>query len=117
MPTPRKNVAYSFCLALEDSSTGDFKVNPTIAAGDFKVSTDGGAFTNLATLPVVEPAGSIAVKITLSQAEMNGDKVMVQGIDVAGAEWEDVFVFLDAEAVESVVRISGLSRRGVLVNA
>ena len=97
MASPKKNVAYDFTIGLVDSTdTGAFKVNPTIAAGDFKVSTDGGAFTNLATLPVVTPAGSIAVKIDLSAAEMNGDKIAVQCTDVAGAEWDDGLIFIDA---------------------
>lgn len=72
-----------------------FKVNPTIAAGDFQVSTDNGAFVNLTTLPVVQPAGSILVKVNLSAAEMNGDKITVRAKDVAGNEWEEALVFLD----------------------
>lgn len=95
MSTPKKNVAYTFYTSLIDSATGDFKANPTIATGDFKVSIDGGTFTNLTTLPVVDPSGSIGVKIDLSADEMNGNKLMVQGIDVAGDEWSDILVFLD----------------------
>ncbi len=96
MATPQKNVAYEFYLALADSTDpSKFKVNPTIAAGDFKASIDGAAFGNLATLPVVTPSGSIAVRVNLSQAEMNGDKIMVQAIDVAGGEWNDLLIFLD----------------------
>lgn len=107
MPAPKKNVAYEFDIALIDTAdTGAFRVNPTIAAGDFKVSTDNTAFTNLATLPVVSPAGSILVKINLSAAEMNGDKVMIQCVDAAGNEWDDVLIFIDATAVmvEDIVR-------------
>ena len=99
MSSPKKNVAYEFDIALIDSSTGDFKANPTIAAGDFKVSTGNAALANLATLPVVSPAASIIVKINLSQAEMNADKIMVQCIDVAGGEWDDVLIFIDATTV------------------
>jgi hypothetical protein len=107
MSSPKRNVAYEFDIALIDSAdTGSFKVNPTIAAGDFKVSTDNGAFANLATLPVVSPAGSTLVKINLSAAEMNGDKINVQCIDAAGAEWDDVLIFIDATVVnvDDVVR-------------
>lgn len=100
MSTPKKNVAYTFYISLIDSAdSGSFKANPTIAAGDFKASTDGGAFGNLATLPSVDPAGSIGVKIDLSAGEMNGDKVMVQGIDAAGAEWDDIMIYLDIPTV------------------
>lgn len=66
-----------------------FKANPTIAAGDFKVSKDGGDLANLATLPSVEPAGSVMVKLTLSAAEMTADNVSIVAIDAAGAEWAD----------------------------
>lgn len=97
MSSPKRNVAYEFDIALVDSSdTGSFLANPTIAAGDFKVSTDNGALGNLSTLPVVDPAGSIIVKINLSAAEMNGDKIMVQCIDAAGNEWDDVLIFIEA---------------------
>lgn len=65
------------------------QVNPTIAAGDFKVSIDGGATANLATLPVVTPAGGKSIKFTLSAAEMTGDNIQIIGSDVAGAEWCD----------------------------
>ena len=100
MATPKKNTAYTFYIALIDTSNpGAFKANPTIAAGDFKVSVDGGAFNNLATLPVVTPAGSVGVKIDLSAGEMNGDKILFQGIDVAGAEWDDVVMFLDLDTI------------------
>ncbi len=100
MASPKKNVAYNFDIALVDTAdTGSFKVNPTIAVGDFKVSKEDGALANLATLPVVSPAGSIIVKISLSATEMNKDKITVQCIDVAGNEWDDVLVFIDADSV------------------
>jgi hypothetical protein len=106
MPSPKKNVAYAFYIALVDVSTGDFKANPTLAAGDFKVSTDGSAFTNLATLPIVDPAGSTGVKVDLSTSEMNGDKILVQCIDAAGNEWSEAIFFIDIDEVniEDVVR-------------
>jgi hypothetical protein len=106
MPTPKKNVAYSFPIALIDTITGKFKANPTLAAGDFKVSIDGGDFENLATLPVVEPAGSIRVLVSLSQSEMNGDKITMTCIDASGDEWGDQLICIDNDAVniDDVVR-------------
>jgi hypothetical protein len=96
MALPKKGVAYEFFLSLVDALDAEsFLADPTIAAGDFQISKDGGAFANLATLPVVEPSGSIGVKISLSAGEMDADKVMVQGIDQAGNEWFDVMVFID----------------------
>lgn len=100
MPDPKKNVAYTFDLSLVDSANRpQFKVNPTLATGDFKVSIDEGAFANLATLPTVTPAGGRNVKVALSAAEMNGDRITVQAVDAAGAEWDEVLVAL-APAVQ-----------------
>jgi hypothetical protein len=67
------------------------------STGDFQVSVDGGAFANLGTLPAVTPAGGVAVKITLSQAETNGDNIIVRCVDAAGAEWCDLM--LDIQTV------------------
>ena len=92
----QKDVAYEFFVSLTDlGDPQQFVVNPTIAAGDFKRSVDGGSFANLATLPVVEPAGSSTVKISLSAIEMSGDKGVDEGKDVSGDEWGDISIFLD----------------------
>lgn len=89
----RANTAYKFYVALVDqSNTKLTKAAPTIAAGDFKVSTDGGAFANLATLPSANPAAGRAVMIDLSAGEMNGANIVVQCVDAAGAEWCDLIV-------------------------
>lgn len=88
----KKNTEYIFYISLVSQSTGQFQSNPTLAAGDFKVSKDGGALANLTTLPAVTPAASKAVKVTLSSTEMNADNVVVIGSDAAGAEWDDVFI-------------------------
>lgn len=71
------------------ANTKILQANPTIAAGDFKVSIDGGALANLGTLPTVTPAAGKMIKFTLSVAEMTGDNITVVGSDVAGAEWCD----------------------------
>ena len=113
MASPKKNVPYSFYVALVDATdSGAFKANPTIAIGDFQVSSDGvgvaRAFQNLATLPVADPAGAISVLVSLSAAEMNSDKVVIQGIDAAGDEWDDVIIPIDNNVVniEDLVRSS-----------
>jgi hypothetical protein len=74
------------------------QVNPTIAAGDFKVSIDGAALANLATIPAVTPAGSSMIKFTLSTSEMAGANATVVGIDAAGAEWCDITINLQTSA-------------------
>lgn len=76
-----------------------FQSSPTIASGDFKVSKDGGALTNLTTLPSVEPTGSVMVKITLSATEMNADNVTVVAIDqTATKEWADFMLSIPTSA-------------------
>ena len=93
---PKKGVAYSFELSLVDSANRpQFKINPTIASGDFLVSQNGGALAPLATTPTVTPAGSTIVTVSLSSAEMNADKVFVQAHDVSGSQWDDVSIFID----------------------
>jgi hypothetical protein len=86
---PKNGVAYIFygCL-VSQADTKLFKSAPTLAAGDFKVSTDGGAFANLATLPTNTP-GTFSIKFSLSAGEMTGDNILVVASDAAGAEWCD----------------------------
>jgi hypothetical protein len=87
---PKKNDAngYVFYTALSSrTADGTFLTNPTLASGDVKVSIDGGAYNNLGTLPAVTPASGTSVKVTLAQAEINGDNINVLFIDAAGAEW------------------------------
>jgi len=88
--TPKRATEYVFYTSLtSQANTKIFQVNPTIAAGDFKVSTDGSAETNLDTLPVVTPAGSKRVKVTVSVAEMTGDNIQITASDATGDEWAD----------------------------
>lgn len=96
---PKKNTAFKYYTALKSAATpGAFQTNPTIATGDFKVSIDGGALNNLATLPTVTPAGGQAVEVNLSTSEMNGDCITVLAHDAAGSEWVDQFAIFHTVA-------------------
>jgi hypothetical protein len=88
---PVKNEDFIIRIALEDyANPGNMKSNPTIAAGDFKVDKDGGGLSNLSTLPSVDPASTVLVKITLSSTEMNADVVTLVCVDqTAPKEWAD----------------------------
>ena len=98
---PKKNTEYIFYIGLPSQANGNiFQSNPTIAAGDFKVSTDGGALANLSTLPAVTPSSSKMVKVTVSASEMNGDNVTIVGSDAAGGEWKDVIVNIQTVATQ-----------------
>lgn len=97
---PVKNQDFELHIALEDFvNPGSFKSNPTIAAGDFKVSKDGGALSNLTTLPAVEPASSVMVLLVLSSTEMNADSVVVVGVDqTSPKEWADFVLSIPTTA-------------------
>jgi hypothetical protein len=88
---PVKNEDFMIRICLADMGvSGSFKSNPTIASGDFKVDKDGGGLNNLATLPTVDPAASVLVKLMLSSTEMNADVVTIVGIDqTSPKEWAD----------------------------
>ncbi len=98
---PKKGAAYTFSIGLIDQSNSLLlKIDPTIAAHDFKVSIDGGALADPATLPAVSPAGSAQVIVSLSAAEMNGDDIALQCHDVAGSEWADQFIHIKTSAAQ-----------------
>jgi hypothetical protein len=111
---PKKNTQYVFYAALvSQADTKAFQSNPTIATGDFKVSTDGSALQNLNTLPSVDPASSKLVKFTLSASEMNGDNVQIVGSDAAGAEWCDIVINIQS----AVQQIDDLSLQTALTSS
>lgn len=87
-----------FASLVSQANTKIMQVNPTIASGDFKVSIDGGALANLATLPTVTPAGGSMVKFTLSTAEMAGANATVVCLDAAGSEWCDLTINIPTAA-------------------
>ncbi len=97
---PVKNEDFVIRIALADANiSGTFRANPTIATGDFKVDKDGAGLVDLATLPVVEPAGSVLVKLALSAAEMNADVVSIVGVDqTADKEWADFVLSIPTTA-------------------
>jgi hypothetical protein len=97
---PVKNEDFIIRIALADMNTpGSFKSSATIAAGDFKVDKDGGGLTNLGTLPSVDPASSVLVKVTLSSTEMNADVVTLVCVDQTNPkEWCDFVLSIPTTA-------------------
>lgn len=91
---PVKGEDFQIQVALEDyANPGNFKSNPTLAAGDVKVTKDGGATANINTLPTVSPASSVFVTLLLSSTEMNADMVSVSFIDqTSPKEWADFVI-------------------------
>jgi hypothetical protein len=97
---PKKGEDFIVRISLSDMGVvGSYKSSPTIAAGDFKVDKDGGGLTNLATLPTVDPVGTVLVKITLSATEMNADVVTLVCIDqTSPKEWTDFVMCIPTTA-------------------
>lgn len=88
---PKRGEDFIVYICLEDyANPGNWKDNPTIASGDFKISKDGGSFADLATLPDVEPNSSRGVRVQLSATEMTADNVLVTWVDqTSPKEWCD----------------------------
>jgi hypothetical protein len=82
-------VAHTFYVVLVDAASDDLKANPTLASGDFKISLDDGAFTNLTAVPTVDPASGVQVKIVLSASEAEFTRAVITAIDAATKEWKD----------------------------
>jgi len=96
---PKAGVQFIFYAALVSQSDAKlFQTNPTIASGDFKISTDGSSLQNMTTLPSVDPAGGKLVKFTISAAEMTGANIQIVGSDAAGAEWCDIEISIQTSA-------------------
>lgn len=97
---PLRNSAFTTYVSLWDmASPGTYRVNPTLAAGDVKVSKDGGAFSNVngdgSGLLVVAPAGSQMVGLPLVASEMDADNVVIQFVDqTSPKEWADLIIVI-----------------------
>jgi len=97
---PKKNQAFVLGITLLDATDNlSFKSSATIASGDFKISKDGGAFSNLTNLPAVTPASSVGVELQLTATEMNADRVLIIGIDqTSPKEWADFSIAISTTA-------------------
>jgi hypothetical protein len=97
---PKKNQAFLTGVGLRDATDNlSLKSNPTIAAGDFKISKDYGAFANLTNLPSVTPASGIQVKLDLTATEMNADNVFIVWVDQTSTkEWADGWLEINTTA-------------------
>ena len=97
--TPKRATAFVFYTGLvSQADTKLFQSNPTLATGDAKVSIDGAALGDLATLPDVDPNSSKLVKVSLSSSEMTGDNIQVILSDASGAEWCDQIINIQTTA-------------------
>ena len=96
-----KGEAFTFYTPLTSQADTDiFQVNPTLAEDDVKISIDGGELANPDTLPDVEPDGSKQVRVQLTAEEMDGGYITVIFCDVAGDEWQDLFIAIKTEEAQ-----------------
>lgn len=83
-------------FGLRTSGAEDLKANPTLATGDVRISKDGGALANLATLPAVTPASSRLIEVSLSAAELSCKRATVVFVDQTGSkEWQDALFTIE----------------------
>ncbi len=106
-------IAADIYETLKTAGSNSFQGNPTLAAGDVKISIDGGAFTNMATLPSVVPTAGKQVKVPLGAAELTGKVMKIHFIDAAGAEWDDLEVKIETYGHASALHPNiGIAMRG-----
>ena len=88
---PVQGTAWETDVELEDwANPGLFKANPTLAAGDVKITKENGAEANLTTLPTVSPAGGTHVRTQFSGTETTTTKATVKFHDQTNPpEWAD----------------------------
>lgn len=107
-------VATDFYLPIIKVSTNNFAVSGdwTPAAGDVKVSIDGGAAANVGTLPTAITMGNGAMwKFPLSAAELAGKRVTVTVVDAATKAVEDQMVVIATRDHPSAAHPNGVTRR------
>ena len=99
---------YVFYVGLvSQTNTKLLQANPTLAAGDVKITKNDGAPVNLASIPVVDVDFTKRVKVVLSQAETNADNITIIFSDAAGTEWCDQIVNIQtsAQTLDGVVAV------------
>ena len=73
----RYATAATLQVPLQEAGSLDPATGATFVAGDVKLSKDGGALANVATLPVESPAASGLYTLSLSAAEMSAARLTV----------------------------------------
>lgn len=64
------------------------------AAGDIKISKDGGAFANVTNSVVQVAASNPLYSLTLTAAEMQATQIVIQIVDQNGPAFRDAFIFI-----------------------
>ena len=115
---PKKNTSFVFYTAFVDTANQpDFKANPTIASGDFKLSIDDTSGVALTANPAVVTGATTVVRFTVTAAEMNGDNINILCVDAAGGEWDDQFITIATAAFLSDDISAGVSANLTAINS
>ena len=97
-------------IPLVTRGASDYLANPTLAAGDVKLSKDGGAFNNLGTLPDAEPNSGKAVRAILADTETECTWGVIDFIDqTSPKEWEDQRVIFVTELARGALAFTVVS--------
>lgn len=100
-------------VPLVTKGASDYLANPTLAAGDVKVSKDGGAFANLTTLPDAHPASGKSVRVQLAATEMEATFLVIDFIDqTSPKEWEDQRIIVMTELARGAIAFTVVSDAG-----
>ena len=112
---------FAFTSLINASARPNFRVNPTLAAGDVKIIRYTGYawnVANLTTLPTVIAGATTQVLVSLTDAEMTIDEtqypIVIQFIDQTGTkEWDDQEIVIWVRPqVANVKEINGDSTNG-----
>ena len=97
-------------VPLVTKGASDYLANPTLAAGDVKISKDGGAFSNLGTLPDAHPASGKSVRVQLSATELECTFAVIDFIDqTSPKEWEDQRIIVMTELARGAIAFTVVS--------
>ncbi len=115
---PKKATSFTFYTGFVNTAARpDFKANPTIASGDFKLSIDNTSGVVLAVNPAVITGATTIVRFNLSGSEMDGDVINVLCVDAAGGEWDDQLITIHTAAFLSDDISAGVSANLTAINS
>src|SRR3990167_1302874 len=113
----KQNSEFILYMGLVDQAARPtFKANPTLAAGDFKLSKDGGTLANLVVLPTVVGTSKLVKVRILGTEAGTAANLSVVASDAAGAEWDDVIINIQTVATSQIDDIATASTQTTINN-
>ena len=113
----KQNSEFILYMGLVDQAARPtFKANPTLAAGDFKLSKDGGTLANLVVLPTVVGTSKLVKVRILGTEAGTAANLSVVASDAAGAEWDDVIINIQTVATSQIDDLATASTQTTINN-